>query len=123
MTLIIRFLHRIGSSITVDLMRAFAVVKFYVCPNTFSKFAFGTVVVAIKLFRFECLEKCFHDRVVVGILALIAAVILGMFNLKLSEKFNFSKKIWYVQIISAVVLLIPMIKLWEMLFDFLQKAF
>ena len=60
--------------------------------------------------------------VVVGILALIAAVILGMFNLKLSEKFNFSKKIWYVQIISAVVLLIPMIKLWEMLFDFLQKS-
>ena len=58
MTLVIRFLHRIGSSITVDLVRTFAVVEFYVCPDTFSEFTLGTVVVAIKLLRFECFEKC-----------------------------------------------------------------
>ena len=66
MTLVIRFLHRIGSSITVDLMWALAVVKLYVCPDTFSEFSLGTVVIAIKLFRFERFEKCFHDRIIVG---------------------------------------------------------
>jgi len=39
MTLVIRFLHRIESSITVDLMRAFVVVKFYVCSDMFSEFS------------------------------------------------------------------------------------
>ena len=31
MTLVIRFLRRIGCAVTVDLIRALAVVKFYVC--------------------------------------------------------------------------------------------
>ena len=34
-------------------MRTLAVVKLYVCPDTFSEFSLGTIVVSIKLFRFR----------------------------------------------------------------------
>ena len=50
---------------------------------------------------------------------MIAMLIL---NIKFSEKLNFTKTIWIFEYIFALVLSIPMIKLWEMLFDFLQKT-
>lgn len=66
MTLEIGFLHSVWCAVSVDLMRAFAIVKLYICPDTFSEFSLGTVVVAIKLFCFEGFEKCLHHGVVVG---------------------------------------------------------
>ena len=55
-------LHCIGS---VNLVRTFAVIKFYVCTDTFFDFPLGTVSIAIKLFSFECFEKCLHRGVVI----------------------------------------------------------
>ena len=61
--------------------------------------------------------------VALGLLALAAGIILFVFNFKLSEKLNFTKKIWRAEIISALFISIPLIKLWEMLFGYLQKVF
>ena len=60
---------------------------------------------------------------IVGILALVALAVLFIFNLKTSDKFGLYKKLWWVQMIGAFVISVPMIKPWEMLFDFLQKFF
>ena len=60
---------------------------------------------------------------IVGILALVALTVLFILNLKVSDKFGLCKKLWWVQMIGAFVISFPMIKPWEMLFEFLQKAF
>ena len=59
---------------------------------------------------------------VLGAFALAAIIILAVFNLKTSEKFNYTRATWYVQTVSAIVVSIPMIKLWELLREFLQQA-
>ena len=59
---------------------------------------------------------------IVGIFALASIVVTFIFNLKASEKFGFTKKLWRMQMIIAVVISVPMIKPWEMLFEFLQKV-
>ena len=59
--------------------------------------------------------------VVLGIVALLGLIAMLILNIKFSEKLNFTKTIWIFEYIFALVLSIPMIKLWEMLFDFLQK--
>lgn len=61
--------------------------------------------------------------VIVGLLALVALVALLIFNIIISEKFNYTKRTWWIQMISAFALSIPAIKLFEMLFDFLEKIF
>jgi len=58
---------------------------------------------------------------IVGASALSALVGIFIFNIKVSEKYNLTKKIWWFQMIASFVISIPMIKLWEMLFDYLQK--
>lgn len=58
-----------------------------------------------------------------GIVALLGLIAMVVLNIRVSEKFNFRKSVWYFEYIFAFVLSIPMIKLWEMLFDFLQKTF
>ena len=60
---------------------------------------------------------------VVGFLALIALTLLIFFNIKVAEPFEYTKKLWYVQYIFAFIISIPMMKIWEMLFSFLQQAF
>ena len=60
---------------------------------------------------------------VLGIFALLGVISILFGNIKISEKLKFTKLIWYFQYIFALVLSIPMIKLWEMLFEFLQKTF
>ena len=60
--------------------------------------------------------------IIFGLMALTAGIVLFVFNLKVSDKLNFTKKLWGVEIISAIVLSIPIIKLWEMLFEYLQKS-
>ena len=61
--------------------------------------------------------------IIVGILALVALVAVFVMNLKASDKFGFTKRHWWAQMIIAVLVSVPMIKLWETLFDFLQKTF
>lgn len=61
--------------------------------------------------------------IIVGILALVALVAIFVINIKASDRFGFTKKLWWAQMIIAVVISVPMIKLWETLFDFLQKTF
>jgi len=60
---------------------------------------------------------------IAALLALIVLIVIFIFNLKISEKFSFSKKVWWTQIVCAVGLFLPMIKLWEILFTFWQKNF
>jgi hypothetical protein len=60
--------------------------------------------------------------IILGIVALLGVGFLLFGNIKISEKIIFTKWIWYFQYIFAFVLSIPMIKLWQMLFDFLQKT-
>ncbi len=59
----------------------------------------------------------------VGVLSLILLGFVGYLNFKISEKMNYSKQKWTVQWICAVVISFPMIKIWEILFEFLQKTF
>lgn len=61
--------------------------------------------------------------VVVEFLALVALVLLAILNIKASERLDYTKRICLVQTILAFVVSIPMIKLWEMLFDYMQKVF
>lgn len=61
--------------------------------------------------------------VIIGFIALAAIVLIFVVNIKASERLGFTKSTWCVQMISAFAISIPMIRLWEMLFDFLQKAF
>ena len=60
--------------------------------------------------------------IVLGIVALLGLVAMLVLNIKISEKLNFTKTIWIFEYSLALVLSIPMIKIWEMLFEFLQKA-
>ena len=58
-----------------------------------------------------------------GIVALLGLVAMLILNIKISEKLNFTKTIWIFEYSLALVLSIPMIKIWETLFEFLQTTF
>ena len=60
--------------------------------------------------------------VVLGIVALSGLIGVLILSIKFSEKFHFSKAVWYIQYLGAAVLLLPMLKLWELLFDHLSKT-
>ena len=60
--------------------------------------------------------------IVLGIVATIGLIAMLILNAKVSEKFNLTKSVWIFAYIFAFVLSVPMLKLWEMLFDFLQKT-
>lgn len=59
---------------------------------------------------------------IVGIICLIALIVLAFLNAKFSKKLNYTKTVWIIQFVCAFVISIPMIKVWEMLLGFLQKA-
>ena len=54
---------------------------------------------------------------IVGLLSLIALIATIIIDLKVSERLGFTKKIWWMQIIVGITASIPMVKLWETLFD------
>lgn len=60
--------------------------------------------------------------IVVGIFSLAALVFLAVLNIKNSEKLNYNKPVWIAQSIGAFVISVPMMKMWELLFEALQKA-
>lgn len=61
--------------------------------------------------------------ILVEIFAVCAIAILFIFHSKLSGKLEYTKKDWWIQTLSAFIISIPMIKPWELLFEFLQKTF
>ena len=61
--------------------------------------------------------------IVVGFLALVALVLLVILNIKASKKLDYTERVWCIQSILAFVVSLPMIKLWEILFDYLHKVF
>ena len=60
--------------------------------------------------------------IVLGIVALLGLIAMLILNIKASEKLGFTKTIWIFEYVFALVLSLPMIKLWEILFDFLQSS-
>ena len=60
---------------------------------------------------------------IVGYAALGALIAVFVANLKLSKKINFTKWTWVIQTVCAVILSVPMFRLWLLLFNFLQKTF
>ena len=61
--------------------------------------------------------------IILSIVALLGLVAMLVLNIKVSERLNFAKPIWIFEYVFAFVLSIPMIKIWEMLFEFLQTTF
>ena len=59
--------------------------------------------------------------IVCGMVALLGLIAMLILNIKLSEKHEFTKSVWIFEYVVAFVVSVPMIKLWEMLFEFLQK--
>ena len=59
----------------------------------------------------------------IGLLALTALIFLAVLNAKKADRFHYTKRMWTVQWIFAFVLSIPMIALWEKVFDALQNTF
>ena len=60
---------------------------------------------------------------VAGFLSLGAMVGLAFLNVKLSDKLEYTDKIWKLQTVTVLVLSLPMMKICEMLIDFLRKIF
>ena len=60
---------------------------------------------------------------IVGLGALILLIATFILNLKMSVKYGLTKKIWWIQSIIALVIFFPMVKVWELLFEFLQRKF
>ena len=61
--------------------------------------------------------------IIVGYAALGALIAVFVANLKLSKKINFTKWTWVIQTVCAVILSVPMFRLWVLLFNFLHKTF
>ena len=61
--------------------------------------------------------------IIVGYAALGALIAVFVANLKLSKKINFTKWTWVIQTVCAVILSVPMFRLWLLLFNFLHKTF
>ena len=59
---------------------------------------------------------------IVGFVCLTALIALAFLNAKFSKRLDYTARVWIIQFACAFVISIPMIKLWEMLLGFLQKA-
>ena len=60
--------------------------------------------------------------IVLGTLAFLGFIAMLILSAKISEKYSLTKSVWILAYVFAFILSIPMLKLWEMLFDFLQKT-
>ena len=84
------------------------------------------IVMAVSLDGSSVLEQ--YPRfvpfcLVLGIACLAGLIAVLILNLKLSEKLALTKTSWVLQYVLAFVAALPAVKLWEMLFVFLQKTF
>ena len=71
----------------------------------------------------EVYPRFFAFNIILGFVSLISLIGIFVFNLFTSEKNGYTKKTWYVQMITSVVLALPMIELWLTLIEFLWKIF
>jgi len=60
---------------------------------------------------------------VLGFLTLSAIGFIGFMNLKYSENLEYTNRVWSIQWGCVFILTLPMIKLWEIVFGFLQRVF
>ncbi len=60
---------------------------------------------------------------IAGFLALIALIGLLVLNVHVSGKYGYTKVKWVLQSLAVLPLSVPMMKLWELLFDFLRATF
>ena len=60
--------------------------------------------------------------IIAGFLSLAAIIALVIANIKLSDKIGYTKALWIFQVVTAILLSLPCIKVFEMLFDLLQKV-
>ena len=60
---------------------------------------------------------------IVGLGALVLLIATFVLNLKMSEKYDLTKKIWWIQSVFALILSFLTVKVWELLFEFLQRTF
>ena len=72
---------------------------------------------------FEELPRFTAFCLIVGFFSLILLFISLIFNIFISEHLGYTKKMWYIQSILAIVISIPMIGAWEWIFDFLLLTF
>ena len=56
-----------------------------------------------------------------GSFALIALIATFVINIKVSDRLGYTQREWQIQAIAAIVASVPMIQLWETLFEFLQR--
>ena len=80
------------------------------------------LVMAISLDSYPKYPRFIPFCIACGMVALLGLIAMLVLNIKASEKLSFTKLIWLLEYIFAVILSIPMIKLWDMLFEFLQKS-
>lgn len=59
----------------------------------------------------------------VGVAALLGLILVFLWSVKISEKHDFTKRIWLVQYVCAFILSIPMLGVWERVFDVLREIF
>ena len=109
-----------------------------------SAFAFGVAYATFLSLVFECLlnllgvsmgisldsqggieqyPRFFLFCTIIGFFAFCILGIVFVLNLKVSQRQGCTKKFWCIQIILSLFVSIPMIKLWEGLFEFLQNKF
>ena len=60
---------------------------------------------------------------ITGVASLVAATLLVVLNVKIDPKLEYTDKTWKFQAIAAAAMLLPLVKFWEIAFDFLQKTF
>lgn len=77
--------------------------------------------VAISLDSAERYPRFIPFCIVIGIVALLGLVAILVLNIKVSEKLGFTSSVWLFEYVVSFALSIPMIKIWEILFEFLQK--
>ena len=58
-----------------------------------------------------------------GTFALLALIALIILNFVLRDKLQLNKPVWGVQAVCALMLSLPMLKAWEMIFAYLRQAF
>ena len=59
----------------------------------------------------------------VGVAALLGLILVFLWSVKISEKHDFTKRTWLVQYVCAFILSIPMLGVWERVFDVLREIF
>ena len=61
--------------------------------------------------------------VLAGLFALIAILVLVSLNVFVAKKLKNTKITWIIEAICTIILSLPMIKIWEIVFDYLRMYF